>query len=382
MEFIIKRDVFLDAIQKTLGIAEKKTTLPLLNNILISTEEGRIKVIATDREIGLVARYDCNVITGGSITLLARKLYELVRECQGDDVHVVIDEQNVATLSCMRAVFRMYGLPADNYPSVVDDYQIESRTVSNEIMRALISRTSYAASNDEARKNLNGVFLKIAPEGKVNSAVMVSTDGHRLALMKKAVSSGDWSAWEKGVIIPKKGLMEIKKLLEGGGAGLNMSHEVQIGLDHGMMTVKRDSTLLRVSLIAEKYPNYARVIPSEWESTVTFKRDDVMHALRRMSVLASDDHNGVIIKFRQNLMILNSANQDLGDANEVLDVTYDGEEMEVGFNVSFLISALEVIDEEDVVFRLGGTKKASMVMAAGSDDYQGIVMPLRLEQNK
>ncbi|MDZ4165354.1 MAG: DNA polymerase III subunit beta [Smithellaceae bacterium] len=376
MEFIIRRDVFLDAIQKTLGIAEKKTTHPILNNILISTEDGRIKIIATDREIGLVARYECNVITGGSITLLARKLYELVRECQGDDVHVVIDEKNVATVSCRRAVFRMYGLPADDYPSIVDDSQHETNIISNDIVRALISRTYYAASNDETRRNLNGVFFKVEPEGGKNQAVMVSTDGHRLALMKKDVSLGDWSAWEKGVIIPKKGLMEIKKLLEGAVG------DVQIGLDHGMITIKRDSTLLRVSLIAEKYPNYTRVIPTEWEGTVTFKREDVLHALRRMSVLASDEHNGVIIKLRPQVMILNSANQDLGEASEELDVTYEGEEMEVGFNVSFLMSALEVIDEEDVVFHVGGIKKASVIMAVGTDDYQGIVMPLRIEQHQ
>lgn len=372
MEFTIKRDVFLDAIQKTLSIAEKKTINPIFNNILISTERDRIKIVATDREITLLARYECQVRKEGEIALLARKLYELVRECQGDVVDVSISDNNVARISCDRAVFKMYGLPAENYPlAVVDDFPQEPMVVSADIIRDLIINTVYAVSTDETRKNLLGVFFQFILEDDASRLVMVGTDGNRLALMRRVVPPGDWSTLDKGIIIHRRGVMEIRRQLD------NASGEISFCVNSGAIILKTGSSILRVSLIAEQYPNYRKVIPNEWCGTIAFNKDIVLHALRRMSILASDDSNGVIISLQGNLMTMSSANQELGEAKEELDVKYDGPDVDMSFNVNYLIAAIEVIKVENVLLRLSAQKKANMITAADSDDYIGLIMQLR-----
>lgn len=373
MEFTIKRDVFLEAIQKTLSIAEKKTTNPIFNNILISTEGDRIKIVATDREITLVARYECEVINEGEIALLSRKLYELVRECQGEVVHVSIGDNNIARISCDRAVFKMYGLSAENYPTPnLDDVSQPALTVATDIIKELITNTHYAVSTDETRKNLQGVYFHYFVEDDANWLVMVGTDGNRLAFMRRAISgSGDWSMLEKGIIIHKRGLMEIRRQLEGA------SGELSLWVDSGAIIIKKGSTTLRVSLIAEQYPNYRKVIPTEWQGTIAFNKEVVLHALRRMGVLASDDSNGVIISLQGDLMTLSSANQELGEAKEELEVKYDGPDVDMNFNVNYLIAAIEVVKGEGALFRLSAQKKANVITAADSDDYMGLVMQLR-----
>ncbi len=372
MKFTIKRDVFLDAIQKTLSIAEKKTTNAIFNNILISTDLDRIKVVATDREITLVARYECQVISEGQIALLSRKLYELVRECQGEDVHVSIGDNNIARISCERAIFKMYGLPAENYPvAVLEDFPQEPMTVSADMIREFITNTHYAVSTDEKRKNLQGVFLHTIAEDDTNWLVMAATDGNRLAVMKRVISGGEFSQLEKGIIIHKRGLLEIRRQLEG------VSGAINFWVDSGAIILKIGSSILRVSLIAEQYPNYRRVLPDEWYGTIAFNKEVLLHALRRMSVLASDDSNGVIIKLQGDLMTMSSANQDLGEANEELEVKYGGPDLDMAFNVNYLISALEVIKGEGALFRLSAQKKATVITAQDSDDYVGMVMQLK-----
>mgnify|MGYP002354623171 CR=1 FL=1 len=167
MDFTIKRDVFLEGVQKTLGIVDKKTTLPILNNILIEAEENRVRIVATDREISLIARYDAQVSDPGKITLSAKKLYEMIREIQGEDVHVATDDRNIVTLTCQKAVYRIMGISADEYPSVVAEENIPLFPISGTMIREMIRKVFFAMSTDELRRNLNGIFLQTEkrPEG-------------------------------------------------------------------------------------------------------------------------------------------------------------------------------------------------------------------------
>jgi DNA polymerase-3 subunit beta len=372
MEFNIKRDLLLGGIQKTLGIVEKKTTMPIMSNLLIRTQGNRIMIIATDREIGLVADYEAEIIREGDITLSARKLHEMVREIRGEMIHVAKDERNMVVLTCKKEMYRIPGIPADDYPVVATQEELPMHKIKGSMLREMIRKTAFAMSTDEMRKNLNGVFLETEHSGGNLLIRMVATDGHRLAMMKMEIGEEDFLIMEKGVIIPRKGLGEIRRLVE------DVPGDVFIGIRQGMCIVKTDHVLLKVSLVDGEYPDYKRVIPAEKGIVVGVEKEKLLHSLRRMSVISSERYNGVILTLSNGRVVLNSTNPDVGEANDEIEVSYEGEERSVGYNVTYLADAIEVIDEERVELEIGVAMKPAVIRAVGNENYFCIVMPLKL----
>jgi DNA polymerase-3 subunit beta len=372
MEFKIKRDTFLEGIQKTLGIVEKKTTMPILNNILIKAEDNKVKIVATDKEIVLIADYEAVILEKGDITLSARKIYEMIREIQGEDIHFRSNEQHWVTITCQKVIYKVPGLSADDFPSVFDDSdEVELFKIRGDVLRELIYKTSFAMSADEMRKNLNGVLLEVRKEGESNQVRMVATDGHRLSIMGVRME-GTFLDIEKGIIIPRKGLSEIRKLIEA------QSEDILFGIRRGMCIVKMDGTVLKVSLIDADYPDYRRVMPAEKGVMVSFDRDTVLHALRRMNVMSSEKYSGVIMTLMEDKLVLNSTNPDVGEAKDEIDISYHGQEITVGYNVKYLLDAIEVIDEERVILEIGQGMKPGVVKPAGNEHYNCIIMPLKI----
>lgn len=369
MEFKINRNTFLEGIQKTLGIVEKKTNMPILNNVLLKTEHNKLKIIATDREISLISDYDAEVADKGEITLSAKKLFEMVREIQGSNIHFS-KVNNVVKITCERAVYKIPGLSADDFPNVSDDRDANFYSISSNVLKDLIIKTSFAMATDEMRKNLNGVLLESAMEGTSNILRMVATDGHRLALSKKEISE-NFAEILKGVIIPRKGLAEIKKIID-------EDENVHIGLSKNMLIVKTDNSILKVSLVDADYPDYKRVIPTEKGTDVVLDRELFLHSLRRMNVVSSERYNGVILSLSKEKMILNSTNLDVGEAMEEVDIVYSGDDIDVGFNVNYLIDAISVINEENILFEVGIGLKPSVIKPLKIDNFLCIVMPLKI----
>ncbi|MEN6623092.1 MAG: DNA polymerase III subunit beta [Smithella sp.] len=369
MEFKINRNTFLDGIQKTLGIVEKKTTIPILNNVLLSADDGKLKIIATDREISLISDYNAEITEKGEITLSAKKIYEMVREIQGDVVHFT-KNNNVVKISCQRAVYKIPGLPADDFPSITDDQEINFYNIQGSTLKDLISKTSFAMAADEMRKNLNGVLLEAGIEEEIKFFKMVATDGHRLALSKREVT-GFGEEMAKGVIIPRKGLMEIRKIID-------ENESIGVGLHKNMLVLKTENTILKISLVDADYPDYKRVIPSEKGIGVTIEKEPFLHALRRMNVVSSERYSGVILSFSSGKIILNSTNLDVGEAMEEMDISYSGDDIDAGFNVNYLIDAISVMDGENILFEIGAGLKPSVIKSAENDNSLCIVMPLKI----
>jgi DNA polymerase III subunit beta len=372
MEFNIKRDIFSVGIQKTLGIVEKKTTIPILSNLLLRAGSNRVTIMATDREIGLVADYEAEVLRDGEITLSARKLHEMVREIQGETIHVIKNERDVVILTCNKATYRIPGIPADDYPVVAEKEEIPFHNVKGGVLKELIRKTSFAMSNDEMRKTLCGVLMETEKLGETFWIRMVATDGHRLSMMKMDTGEKDFLTLEKSVIIPRKGLVEIRRLVE------DEPGDVFLGVRQGMCIVKTDHTLLKVSLVDGEYPDYRRVIPAEKGVILEIEKDKLLHTLRRMSVISSERYNGVIMTLAVDKIVLNSNNPDVGEANDEIDVVYAGEGKSVGYNVTYLADAIDVIDEERIDFEVGEGMKPGIVRAVGNENYFCIVMPLKL----
>jgi DNA polymerase-3 subunit beta len=223
---------------------------------------------------------------------------------------------------------------------------------------------------DETRKNLNGVLLEEGMDGVNYLLRMVATDGHRLALAKSA-TSGSILKTLKGIIIPRKGLMEIKKIID-------ENEDIKIGLHKNMFIVKTENTLLKVSLVDADYPDYKKVIPTEKGIKVVLEKEYFIHALKRMSVVSSERYGGVILSFSKGKLTLNSTNLDVGEATEEIDIDYDGEVIDSGFNVNYLIDAISVINKDNIVLEVGLGLKPSMIKQAEDDSYLCIIMPLKI----
>jgi DNA polymerase III subunit beta len=370
MEFKINRNTFLDGIQKTLGIVEKKTTTPILNNVLLKTEHNKLKIVATDREISLISDYEAEIAEKGEITLSAKKLYEMVREIQGEIIHFSKSNNNIVKITCQRAIYKIPGLSAEDFPSVADDQDVKFFNIPGLVLKDLINKTSFAMAVDESRKNLNGVLLETSTDGDNFIWRIVATDGHRLALAK-AVTPESGLEMVKGIIIPRKGLMEVKKIID-------FHDNVGIGLHKNMFIVKTENTVLKVNLVDADYPDYKRVIPMEKGISIALDKEIFLHALRRMNVVSSERYSGVIISFTAGKMILNSTNLDVGEATEEIDINYSGDDLDVGFNVNYVIDAVSVINGDNILMEVGQGLKPTIIKPAEGDNYLCIVMPLKI----
>jgi DNA polymerase-3 subunit beta len=373
MEFNIKREVFLDGIQKTLSIVERRTTIPILNNVLVrAVGKNDLCVIATNREIGLVAHYEAEVGNPGAITLSARKLYEMIREIQGESIHVKMNDMNWVNVSCGKVSYKIPGISADDYPKVESDDKQKYFTINSGMLTEMIEKTFFAMSQEEMRINLNGVFMEVEQQESGGRMRMVATDGHRLSLVEMDLGPQKFLELEKGIIIPRRGVSEIRKLLEQG------DEDVEIGVEKGTIVLKKKNTFLKISLIDADYPDYKRVISMDKGNMVELDRDQFLRALRRMGVMATDKYNGVRIKISGDRMQLNSTNPDVGEANDEVDIVPQDKEMDVVYNVRYLIDAVEVLDEEKMVFEMREGLRPGTVRPAVKENYLCIIMPLKV----
>ncbi|MCK9229510.1 MAG: DNA polymerase III subunit beta [Syntrophales bacterium] len=375
MEFTVDRHVFQEAVQRTLGIVERKTTIQILNNILIKAGDSMIRIVATDREIGLVADYEARILSGGEITLNAKKLHEMVREMDGDTVFFKTTENHQAHIVSGNAEYRMSGISAEEFPEVRLEDDVSFFTLPAKFLRNMILQTFYAASADENRSSLNGAFFK--KEGK--TCEMVATDGHRLALVRRDIPSDheriDDDSTVEGVIIPRKGLNEIRKMVEDGeGTGT-----VDVGIRNHVCVVRQQGSMLRVSLVDAQYPDYRRVIPKDRGVSVRIEKKKMMQSLRRMAVMSTEHFSGVVITLRDGSMKLNSTNPDLGEANEELDVDFKNGTFSVGYNIRYLIESIEGIDSDVVTFEMRSTGGPGVVRIPDDETYLGIIMPITIQ---
>lgn len=373
MDFYIPRNTFLAGIRKTLGIVEKKTTQPILNNVLLRIRENRLTVIATDVETTLVANYGAEVLSEGEITVSAKKLYEMIREIPEGIVHVKRNEGNTLIISCQKAVYRISGIPAEEFPSIGEENsELSLCPLDKGLLLDLIDKSFFAISQDETRPNLTGAFLEAEErEGESSVLRMVATDGHRLAIVDSVPLGQKFSCLPKGVIIPRKGLLEIKRLLE------DNIGDVFLGIDGGLCVIKSGEDVLKISLIDAEFPNYHRVIPQERGVNVLVEKEKILHALKRINVISSEGYGGVVVNIKDNLMVLTFQDSDVGDAFDEIEIQYTGEEIIKSYNINYFLAAVEVIDDQQVNFEIGIDSKPSVVRSSDNDRYMCIIMPLK-----
>ncbi|MFQ5850643.1 MAG: DNA polymerase III subunit beta [Candidatus Binatia bacterium] len=368
MEHKAKREDYLDALYWTQSTIERRNTMPILANVLIESQGTNIHVTATDLEVGVKARIEGEVIHEGMVTLNAKKLYEIVREAAGEEVHLKRLDNDWVEIKSARSVFKMVGLDPKEFPTFPRFDADILVVVPGKVLKEMIDKTIFSISLDETRSNLNGAFLEEGGGGKLR---MVATDGHRLALIERAIGS---LGLEKGVILPRKGLAELRKLLEEAEDGV-----VSIGFEENMGLVVGGNVELFMWLIETDFPDYGKVIPKDNPYGARIEQRGFLEALRRVSILSSERYRGIKMEFKQGRMAILASNPDLGEAVEELEIEYKGKALSIGFNARYLIDVLSVLgDDGEVEVQLKDELSPSLLRREGDEGYMYVVMPMRL----
>ncbi|NJD39317.1 MAG: DNA polymerase III subunit beta [Geobacter sp.] len=372
MHFKIERDIFLKALQKVQGIVEKRTSMPILSNILLEAAGDAIEVTATDLEVGLKGRYPAKVERDGKITVGAKKLYEIVKELPNEEIAFTAKDNDWVEIICGKVRFNIVGLPSDEFPAVavVKDEQLLELEAA--LLRRMIEKTSYAICNDETKYNLNGIFTRVEQTDAGQVLKMVATDGHRLSIAAGAFTGQANPELLKGVILPKKGIYEIKKITDEGDGLL------QFGFVNASAVIRKGDTTLVMRLVDGEFPDYTRVIPAANDQIVKARREALIHAVRRMAILSSEKFKGIMLEIENNGIKISSSNPELGDAMEELDVTFEGAPFSVRFNARYLLDVLMVCESEQVQMKFRNELSPSIVTPDSDDDLLAVIMPMRL----
>lgn len=370
MKFNIDKESFLKTLQRIQGIVEKRNTMPILANVHIEAAEGRINTMATDLEVFIKDSTEADVAEQGSMTVNARKLFEIVKELPDNTVAVSAGGEDKVNVKGGKARFNVMGLPAKDFPVFPTFDETKLHVVEKESLKEMVDKTSFAVSTDETRYNING-FLLEKDEGVIR---MVATDGHRLAVIEKPDGAGTGlEGGSKGVLMPRKGVMEMRKLLE------EKEGEYYLGVTEKNAVMKKDDTVINIRLLEGEFPDYNKVIPRENDKEVLADRAAFLASLKRVSILSMDKIKGVKFSLNPSTLVLTSSSPDIGEATEELDVEYSGEPVEVAFNAKYFIDMLEATEEERVRIMLkDALSPAILTPAEKGEGYTYIIMPMRL----
>nr|WP_136250693.1 DNA polymerase III subunit beta [Ningiella ruwaisensis] len=376
MNFTISRESFLQPLQLVSGAVERRHTLPILANVLLKVEQESLWMTGTDLEVELIA----NVPLGGAshsdgqITVPAKKLLDIVRGLP-EDVSIVFEvSENKAVLKSGRARYSLSTLSADDYPNL-EDWEGESEfEISQHALKHLIDSVQFSMAQQDVRYYLNGMSL----ETSENEIRTVATDGHRLAMSVHPYDNGSLPV--KQVIIPRKGVMEIARLIDDSDANI----KVQLGSNH--IRIFSKSFIFTSKLVDGRFPDYNRVVPKNTDKGLVVARELIKSAFSRAMILTNEKFKGVRLNLEQSELKITATNPEQEQAEEIIDVDYDGESLEIGFNVAYLIDALNAIDTQSVIFKLSDSNASALVHGmkkegdklVDEDSSQYVIMPMRL----
>jgi DNA polymerase-3 subunit beta len=369
MKLTITREQLQEGLVAVAASIPAKTTLPILSNILLEATKDGIRLSGTDLDIAVSTTVSASVDQEGAITLPARKLVEIVRELPSAAIRLTASGEQRVTIECGRSRFRLLGLPREEFPAFPSvKFEGGWRTSSKELQK-LIGHVAFAASTEESRPILNGVLWELRPE----RMRMVATNGHRLARMDVPTSETQ-GASQADLIVPPKALDQIRRLFD-------TDETVEIARSENHLGFRTSTTQIFTRLIEGPYPNYEQVIPRENDKAATADKAALTAALRRMSIVASDQTHRIRMAFANGSCKLSVQTPDLGEAQEELNVSYEGDPLEIGFNAAYLLEILKYIPTDEVRMTFKAPERAATCEPVGWDDpasYLALVMPLRL----
>ena len=368
MRLTISREKLQEGLSAVAASIPVKTTLPVLANILVETTERGIKLSGTDLDIAVSTEIAADVEASGAVTIPAKKLSEIARELPPAPVRIAAVGEQRITLECGRSRFKLLGLPRDEFPTFPAVRFDESWRIKSGDLQKLISHTAFAVSTEESRPILNGVLWELRPD----RMSMVATNGHRLAKMSVPVTSD--SAPSNDLIVPPKALEQVRRLFPA-------EEELEIGRGENHIGFRSPFTAVYTRLIEGPYPNYEQVIPKDNDRVAVADKAALVGALKRMSVVASDQTHRIRLSFNSGMLKFSVQTPDLGEAQDELPIRFTGDQLDIGFNASYLLEILRYIPTDEVKITLKAPERAATLEPEAWSDsasYLCLVMPLRL----
>lgn len=368
MKLTIAKDQILSGLQAVQNVVGTRTTLPILSNVLLRAADNRLELTATDLDVTISCIVEAKVSRAGATTLPVKKLFSIARELGVPEIELDVDEKNECSIRAGTSFFKIHGLAAEEFPTLPTMPDQKRILLPQEKVKAMLRKTAFAVSLDEARYVLNGLFVSV----KENKLTMVATDGRRMALTDEDVEVTAEASAE--FIVPTKAINELSRLLTDKG-------EVQItfGENQAAFALKGDNNfnvLVLCKLVDGTYPNYRQVIPAESSERIPIVREELLQALRRAEIMTSDKSNSVKLNFTRNNLAITANTPEVGEARETMAINYKGHEFGIAFNPTFLMDALKALDNDEVFFELSDELSPGVVKINGPFLY--VIMPMRM----
>lgn len=366
MHFSIQREVLLKPLQQVIGVVERRQTLPVLSNLLVSVADNRVTFTGTDLEVEMCASVEAQGIAAGEVTIPARKLFDICRALpDGSKVQFKLAGDRV-TVSSGRSRFTLATLAASEFPVIENIELIEQVSLPEATLKDLMDRTAFAMANQDVRYYLNGLLLDL----RDNTLRCVATDGHRLALAETELSAG--VAAQRQIIIPRKGVLELQGLFESGDGNV----ELEFGRNH--LRVRRNEVVFTSKLIDGRFPDYEAVIPIGADKEVLIAREAFRGALQRAAILSNEKYRGVKLEVSPNKLRIVAHNPEQEEAVEELEARTGTNELSVGFNVNYLLDAINALQGEEILLCLRDGNSSCLLRSPASERSRHVIMPLRL----
>ncbi len=374
MKIRISRQDFTDELFKLQGVVSQRSTLAILSSALLEAADGTLTLHATDLDTSVTTSCDCEVLEPGRVTLQAKYLFDVVKNLEADELELETEDNHWATVKAGAVNCRIVGTHPDDFPQIQDTSNATMYPIGTDRLLDMIAKTIFSISTDDARANLTGAFFKVTEQ---NSFLMVSTDGHRLSKIEISPEEFDASAdvppsLRDGLIVPRKGLSEIKRTVD------SKSEDLSFGIVDNSIVFTSGPMSLSVRLIEGTFPDFTQVLPKESENKATVPRDALIQSLRFVSLFASPKTHNVRLSLTEEGLELYASDPDKGEGKKVVPVEYDGPHVKAGYNYKYLLDVLGVIDGEDVSIEIIDTLSPTLVRDVTRDEVLFVVMPMRL----
>ncbi|MEM9188503.1 MAG: DNA polymerase III subunit beta [Myxococcota bacterium] len=380
MELTISKRSFLRGLARTHGVADRKSSMPMLSNILLSADNtNSLRLAATDLYLGVDATAEGEVKKGGTVAVSARTLFDIVKNLPEGDVTWTLSDNSAAEIRCGKVRYKIPGMPGEDFPPLPNPGDASFAEIDAEIIGDLISHTQYSMSSDDTRPHLAGALFE--GDGKV--VRMVTTDGHRLSKAEIRLPDGA-PMLNFSMLVPNKGIVELKRLIEDAKSdrakGDDSPVVVGVATSGGNAFFRRESIQLSVKLADEQFPPYGKVIPAKQTRKLSLHRTSFVEALKRIALVASDKSGGVRLAIEAGTLKITSENPDVGEGSEELDIDYASDPVTVGFNARYLLDVLAALQSDEVALELNGELDPGVLKPVGSEmlDFVGVIMPMRI----
>lgn len=364
MKFVVEREAILSPLQAVIGVVERRQTMPILANVLLAAKGQTLSLTATDLEVELVASSTASIQESGDTTLPGRKLLDILRALPEKASVTFSIEGERATLRSGKSRFTLATLPATEFPVVENIEARQHIRLAQSELKTLLEKTHFSMAQQDVRYYLNGMLLELGD----TTFRVVATDGHRLALAQSELQQ---SLQAQQVILPRKGVLELHRILENQG-------EVQLGIGSNHVQVQVGTVRFTSKLIDGRFPEYGRVIPGAPPRTVVTDRMGLRSALQRAAILSNEKYRGIRLTLKPGALLLQAHNPEQEEAEEELEVAYNGELLDIGFNVTYLLEALAALEGEKVELGFTDGNSSCLVRTPDSTNTKYVVMPMRL----